>query len=256
MSDQDVFNSNTPTEQTNPVENKPTEVTTPDVFVEKLMTITREDGTPKYESVTDALEALRHSQEHIKKLEAERKNEKEQLEYLKKKAEETETLKQTLERLSNKQMTEEKPNPATPASGGLSEEKVVELFEQMQTKKQQEAVALANLKAVSETLASKYGEKAQEVVKTKAAELGMTLDELKAFSAQKPNAALALFGEAPKKAPTPSTSSVHIPPNTSQNNVIERPKESLISGRGATDKNRIDLIKRIKEKVYAEHGLT
>ena len=262
MSDQDVFNetkTDTTPEQTNQEttteENKSTENTHVDVFVEKLMEITREDGTPKYETVTDALDALKHSQEHIRRIEEERKSEKERIAELEREAAEAITLRETIERLSKKNMTEEKPKSDTPTSGGLSEEKVVELFEQMQSKKQQEATMATNLKTVSDTLASKYGEKATEVVKTKAAELGMTLEELKAFSAQKPNAVLALFGEAPKKAPTPNASSTYVPPKNDGKVEIQRPEKSLLSGPAANDKNRIDHIRRIKEKVYKENGI-
>lgn len=260
MSDQNVFNEQEQPkpEETNSEENNnnTTDVTNVDVFVEKLMEITREDGSPKYETVTDALEALKHSQEHIRKIEEERKTERERLEYLEAVAKERDTLKETIERLSNNKMTEEKPKSETPTSGGLSEEKVVELLRNYDAEKSKEAAMVSNLKLVSETLASKYGlEKSKEVVKTKAEELGMTLDELKAFSAEKPKAALALFGEATKKPATPNTSSTYIPPKSDDTIVIERPEKSLLAGTHATDRNRIEYIRRIKEKVHKENGI-
>lgn len=260
MSDQNVFDDTKPNEEETPPateENNNTADTSQlDTFVEKLMEIKREDGSPKYESVTDALDALKHSQEHIQKLEAERKNEKEQLEYYMKQAKEAETLRETIERLNGKNMTEqEKPKLETPTSGGLSEEKVVELFNQLDETKRQQEIALSNLKMVNDTIASKYGDKAVEMAKTVAEANDFTLDELKAFSAEKPKAALALFGEAPKKLTTPNTSSTYVAPNSSSTIEVAAPERSLLSGPGANDRDRTEYLRRIKEKVYKENGI-
>jgi hypothetical protein len=220
-----------------------------DLFVEKLLEIKREDGTPKYESVEAALDALKASQEHIRTIEAQN------AEY-KTKAQEAEELKATLERLKGNIVNQEKPAGSPAPQGGLSEEAAAQLFEQKLAERDLAKTMEGNLKQVNNQLIEKFGtaDVAGQKVKEKAAELGLSLEDLKALSAKTPKAVLALFGEAPKNPPSNISSSVRIPPGQSTEE-LKAPEKSLISGRGATTANQTDYVRRIKENVYKRYGI-
>lgn len=248
----DIFNTSqeqTPNPENNVEAAKP--IPQVDIFVEKLMSITREDGSPKYESVEQALDALKASQEHIRKIEADNAE-------LKTKAEQADLLNQTLEELKRKNsMNEEKPLVNQSSNGGLSEEAVKELVRKQREEEKQQEAAISNIKTVQDVIIQRLGskEKAQEFVLNKAKELGISAERLKYISAESPNAALALLGET-VKSPTPlNTSSIHLP-NTPSTEELKAPEQSLLSGRGATGRNQVDYLKRVKEKVLKEHGIT
>lgn len=244
----DIFN---PTQEETPSDNTDTARQKADVLVAKLLEIKREDGSPKYESVESALDALKITQDHIKKIEAENAD-------LRVKTSESDQLKETLKRLQERNVNEEKPSDKTNTNGGLSEEAVKELVRRQLGEEEANAKAITNIKSVQDTLINKLGtkEKAQEYVVAKAAELGLSPEALKQLSASAPNAALALLGEA-VRSPTPTnTSSVRIPLGNPSSDEIKAPEVSLISGRGATTRNQIDHIKRIKEKVYRDMNIT
>ena len=217
-----------------------------DIFVEKLLEIKREDGTPKYETLEDALEALKHSQSFIPQLQQENAD-------LRKRAEEAQTLKETLERLQKggSNVNEEKPNGQPAGNGGLSEEAAAELVERKLREREEQTSLVNNIKTVQDTLIQKHGsrEKAQEFVVTKAKELNMSPEDLKTLSARSPAAALALLGEAVKPS-TPLNSSTVRVPSTPPTDKLEPPAQSLLSGRGASTKNQADYVARIRENVY------
>lgn len=222
-----------------------------DVFVEKLLEIKREDGTPKYESVEDALDALKASQDHIHKIETENAT-------LKTKVSEADQLRETLERLKQgNNVNEEKPNGETNQKGGLSEEAAAELIERKLKERADQATFSNNLKSVNDQLISKFGseQEAAKAVKAKAAELGLTVNDLKNLSASAPKAVLAYFGESAKPSTSINTSTVRIPPNPSID-PLKAPEVSIISGRGATTKNQTDFVRKVREKVYKEQGIS
>lgn len=246
-----IFNNEQDTTNLENNENNTAKPNPADVIVNKLMEIKREDGSPKYESLDDALEALKHSQSFIPQLQQENAT-------LRAQAQENETLKQTIERLTQeKQVNEEKPNAPTGTNGGLSEEAVAALVEQTLTSREQKTVAEKNVNTVRDSLIQKYGseEKAREYHDNKAKELGLDPAKLAAIAATSPQAALTLLGEV-SKTPTPiNTSSVHLngTPSTEE---LKAPETSLLSGRGATAKAQMDYYKRVKEKVYRDLNVT
>lgn len=250
MSDQDdIFNKQ---EQTPPVvDDKAAAKEVADIWVEKLASIVRPDGTPKYTSVEDALDALRASQEHIARIETENASFAE-------KAKETETLRETLERLKGTTMNEEKPTQVTPASGGQSDEAAIDARVKLALEtREQQTHAVNNVKKVQDELIKKFGsrEKAQEAIVAKATELGVTTEKLKLDSAQSPALVLALFG-GNTNAPTPNITSLNIRGFKPAETEIKRPEQSLLSGPGATDAKRAALMREIKENVYKKHGIT
>jgi len=222
-----------------------------DIWVEKLTSIVRPDGTPKYTSVEDALDALRASQEHIARIETENAT-------LAEKAKETETLRETLDRLKAGNMNDEKPKQETPASGGQSDDAALDarVLKALETREQQ-TKAVENVKRVQDKLIEKFGskEKAQEAVVAKAAELGVSTEKLKLDSAQSPALVLALFGGV-SSSTSPNIGSLNIRGGKPAETEIKRPEKSLLSGSGATDRNRADLMRQIRDKVYKDHGIT
>lgn len=241
----DIFNSTQ--EETNSENSNDTARQTADILVNKLLEIKREDGSPKYESVESALDALKVTQDHIKTIEAENAA-------LRAKTAESDQLKETLQRLQEKNVNEEKPSDKTNTNGGLSEEAVKELVRNQLVEEETNKKAISNIKSVQDVLINKLGtrEKAQEYVVNKAAELGLSPEALKQLSATSPNAALALLGEVVKPPVSSNSSSVRIPLGNPSSDEIKAPEVSLLSGRGATTRNQIDHVKRIKEKVYRD----
>lgn len=246
-----VFDEQNSQEATPPVEkNEEAAPIVNDIWTEKLKTIVREDGTPKYSTVEDALEALNASQAHIANIEAENA-------LLAEKAKEAQTLKETLERLGNS-MNEEKPVVVTPqANGGLSEEAALELVNNVLNSRQQTEVAINNIKTVESKLVSKFGseEAAQRAIVAKAKELKVSLAKLKQDSATSPDYVLALFGnEKPTAAPNTGTINLSRPQPTDSE--VKRPDKSILSGRGATDRNQTDLMAQIRANIHKKHGIT
>lgn len=242
-----VFNEELTQEQTNASNNAAANKA--DVFVEKLLQIQREDGTPKYESVEQALDALKASQEHIRKIETENQT-------LMARATEADALKQALDEIKGKTMNEGKLDGNTNVNSGLSEEAAAKLIEAKLKEKEELTRLTQNFQTVNDHLIQKFGtpEEASKAVKAKAAELGLTLEQLKNLSASAPNAVLAYFGEA-KKAPTSANISTISLPNNPQLEPITAPEKSLLSGPGATTRNQTEFARRIRERVYKEHGI-
>lgn len=141
----------------------------------------------KYSSIEDLDKAYGHANEHIGQLEKE-------LEELKAKVQESEGKDDTVEKI----LAHLKQAKAPEDQQGKADEKPVEeIVEALLKQREQESVQKTNASKVREALTAKYGDKAGEVYKAKAKELGVDLDQLTAQSA---DAVIALFGvDAPKK---------------------------------------------------------
>ena len=77
----------------------------------------------------------------------------------------------------------------------LSEEDLKSLVEQTLTQREADAVTKTNLQRVDEELDKSFGTNAEEVVKKKAEELGMSMDRLSEIASESPNAFFTLIGE-------------------------------------------------------------
>jgi hypothetical protein len=251
MSDKDIF-------EITPKDDKTLEETIPnlDVFADKLMAIKNADGSPKYTTLEKALDALKASQDHIPVLENDNKSLKEKVEALTAEANRVKELEEIVRRMTNgNQNNEEKPQGVTPQNGGLSADDAAKLVRDILSQEKQVDTAKQNITTVQTKLVEKYGDKVQEVLKAKAAELGTSLDKLKELSATSPAMVLALFGDVSSSS-SPTTTSIRINGIKQPDTTVQRPEKSIISGPGATDKNRIELMRKIKEEVYRKHGVT
>lgn len=245
MSDQDVFNS----------EPKGAVPLADDVTT-LLSSITNEEGKPKYDSVAKALEALRHSQEHIRKLEQDSRERAEELRRIR----EAETSRETVEELINKAIAAksvetEIPSSVTPQSGPVDADAVSKLVRESLELERSREIGLRNIQEVQDALTKKFGDKAGEMVGAKATELGLTTEYLKNLAITSPKAALALFNVSQVHTSAPSTSSVNIP--ISFNNgatELARPTKSLLSG--ASTKDQVAYLQQVRAHVNAKLGVT
>lgn len=240
-----VFDQNTNTENNS----NPNPPSSPD---DLLKMIVNEKGEPKYKSVEDALKALSHAQTHIATLETEASTRSSEINELRTKAAQAEALEQVIERL---QQNNPSPPVKTPPAG-MSEAQTVEALEQIVAKRETARQMQANLDLVQSTLISKFGDEnaTRAAVAAKAAELGISTQDLAALSSKSPKAALAYFGLVDSKGTnqpvTPSSSSNM---KTPADPPLERPKKSVLTG--ATSKEQKDFMLKVKEQVYKQHGV-
>ena len=153
-----------------------------------LSQIKNERGEQKYRTLEDALNALKHSQEHIPQLSQKLQERERELEDARKAAEKIATLEETVRNLTQPQ------SAAATTPAGLSAEQVAELVKSTLTAEQQAAKLKENVALVASTVSAKLGDKAEAAFYGKAQELGMTAQEFNAFAAKSPKAVLSLLG--------------------------------------------------------------
>lgn len=187
MSDQNsLFNQNT--SQATPATVEPQNTSNPDPVVTMLQSIKNDKGEPKYKTVEDAIKALQHSQTYIPTLTDEKKRLEQELEEARLQANKVSELESTVARLLNNS------SAPTSASAVIDESKIEELVTRTLTKSKEQENAQNNTKMVVATVASKFGEKAEEIFYGKAAELGMSKAEINHLAATRPKAVLSLLG--------------------------------------------------------------
>jgi hypothetical protein len=246
----DLFNEEQkPTTQEAPVT---TQASSADIFATQLMNIRNERGEPKYDSIEKALDALKHSQEYIPQLKTDADRWKAEAERLQAELAQRASIEDTLSRFTN-QRTPEAPSTTTEAPKALDETAVEAMLQRALTAREQQQLSAQNISAVTNTLTQKFGEKAKEVLSAKAQELGMSLESVKQLAASSPTAVLAWFNSSspsPSGAPVRSTVSL---PDTPRDTELKSPSKSLL--RGATSKDQIEFLKKIREEVYRKHGI-
>lgn len=196
-----------------------------------LSEIKNERGEPKYRSLPDALNALKHSQEFIPQLNQQIEALKGELETAKASSSKIGELERAIEALTRQPSNEAPPQMPT-------EEQIAEIVRSQMSAAQKRELDAKNQQAVAGELVKLVAGdvvKAKEQYASKAAELGMTEAELNAFAARSPKAVLALFG-VKESANTPPPSGV---PNTAvnttglqphQDTFIKRNEKSIMLG--------------------------
>lgn len=246
----DIFNEEQkPTTQEAP---EVTHASSADIFAHQLMSIKNERGEPKYNSIETALDALKHSQEYIPQIKSEAERWKAEAERLQAELAQRASIEDTISKFTT-QRTPEAPSTTTEAPKALDESAVEAMLQRALTAREQKQLAEQNLSAVSAQLTQKYGEKAKEVLASKAAELGMSMESVKQIASSSPSAVLAWFNTsspAPSGAPVRSTVSL---PDTPRDAELKSPSKSLL--RGASSKDQIEFLKKIREEVYRKHDI-
>tara|TARA_R110002012_G_scaffold12004_4_gene53616 strand:+ start:4032 stop:4775 length:744 start_codon:yes stop_codon:yes gene_type:complete len=242
--DQDIFNNKD--KDGNPVE------TSNNPFDDKLKGIVDDTGKPKYESVDKALEALAHSQAHIKTLEGEGSTREEEIKKLREELEKRSTVEDFVNKLAPP-TPDTVPKPTNEGGNGLDEAKVAELIANTLNQKDKATMQKNNITSVVNSLKEKFGGAAATEVSNKAKELGMTTEELQAMAADKPTLVLSLFGEKVSK-PQPTTPSHTTSPRATPES-DDNEKRNLLRG-GITSQELTAGWKAIGKDVHEKYGVT
>ncbi len=246
----DIFNEEQkPTTQEAPVVPN---ASSADIFANQLLSIKNERGEPKYGSIETALDALKHSQEYIPQIKSEAERWKAEAERLQAELTQRASIEDTIAKFTT-QRTPEAPSTTTEAPKALDETAVEAMLQRALTAREQKQLAEQNLSAVSAQLTQKYGEKAKEVLASKATELGMSLDSVKQLASSSPTAVLAWFNtSSPASSGAPVRSTVTLP-SAPRDETVTHPGKSLL--RGASTKDQAEFMKKIREEVFRKHGI-
>ena len=239
-----AFNNST-TPQETPVENQSPE----SAFTNQLSMIKNENGEQKYDDVPKALDALAHSQNYIPQLKSEVNTKDAEIARLTEELSKRAAVGDVVDKLTAQQAQPE----STPQVSGLSEQEVLNLVQNFSQQQSAQTQAIDNEKSVSDALFGKFGDKTQEVVSSKASELGMTVDALKELSQRSPQAALQLFQASGNVAPRATSGSYNIAPATIREDGLVPPEKSLL--RGASTKEQIAYLHKIRDQVYQKNNV-
>lgn len=247
MADQLFTQSEQPSGQ--PQQPQTTPQTNP--FSDQLKMILNETGEQKYKSVEDALKALMHSQQYIPTLKHESESKDAKIAALEAELASRKTAEQLLSEHAVKPTL-----PETPPVQGLSEQPVdiENLVIQALTRQQQATQAQQNEDAVQSVLRETFGETAKTVVAQKAAELGMTVEQLGALSRTSPKAVLSFFNVQQSTKPNLNSSSINtLTLKPQQPDELARPQKSLLSG--ARNKEVIEYMRQVRDHVYKKYDV-
>lgn len=206
MSDQtSIFEA--PNSATQPIPPSDTGNVTPpvtsDPLADLLKDIKNEKGEPKYRDPLEALNGLKHAQEFIPQLKSQLTDKESEISRLR---EEVNRLKEV--EASVAQLTQQQSTSPPTAATGVTEEQIADLVARTMTKKDNENLQKQNLATVVSTLQSVLGADAEKTFYAKAAEFGMSQEEINVLAATKPKAVLTMFGingtTAPKAQSTPN----------------------------------------------------
>ena len=219
-------------------------------YQDLLAGIKNEAGLPKYATIDEALKALAHSQAYIPEVKGQLTQAEQELARLRADLEQRNSLEEVVSRLAKPNQPE--PVVNQPSGSGLDESAVMKLVQQHLEQREATTVATANQQQVEAALRAKFGDKATDVVKQRASELGLTPQALGELSSKSPQAVLALFNTS-GTSPKPTTSSVNIPSTFHQALVLERPTKSLLTG--ASAKEQAAYMAQVRAQVYQENGI-
>lgn len=209
--------------------------------------IKNDRGEPKYKSLPDALVALQHSQSYIPQLTTQLSERDAELARLRTEAARVAELERSIQELTRQTQA---PQSTTPA--GLTEEQIAELVNRTLTRSQREAQERDNLSAVATTLKASFGTEAESKYNAKAAEIGMSVQELNALAARSPRAVLEMLGAKAGGQQTPaatqgSYNTAALQPH--QDTFIGRNKKAVMIGATTQDMNeeRVNANKMVDE---------
>lgn len=169
-----------------------------DQLDEKLKSLVGENG--KYKTQDEALKALVHAQDHIKKLEEDNGT-------LRTTVETTKTVEEILRGMQQKQETPSNETPEeTPSDSQDSDTNIItddnlrNLIRQHFEEQKNEEKTTQNYQSAINKAAEIWGDKLPEVVQKRATELGVSAEFLQSMAKQSPKAFLDLLGSTDGKA--------------------------------------------------------
>lgn len=143
--------------------------------------------------------------------------------------------------------------PVVPAAG-LDETQVATIFAAQLAQKDAADKQQSNVLQVSATLAEKFGDAANTVVKDKAKELGMSVEKLKSLSADNPTLVLNLFEGVSTSKPQPITPTQTTPSYTDKGADPATADSKLVSP-GLTQSELLTGWGNIKKRVHDRNGV-
>lgn len=244
-----LFNGETQTTETTN-----TQPTQPDLTT-LLAGIKNEQGTQKYTSIEEALKGTAHAQNYIRELQEKLAAEQAEKARLAQEAAKVANIDEVVSKLAAQlQAQQTQSNPTTEVKG-LDEQAVLNLVSKSLEQSKLRDVAQQNLAQVEQHLSNKFGDKAKDAIADKARELGIAPEKLGELAQMSPQLIIQLFGTTQGSgAPKLSTSSVHIPLNTSNQPTLEKPTKSMLAG--STDRERVEYMKQVRAYVNAKLGVT
>ena len=136
-----------------------------------------------YASAEEALRSVPHAQEHIKTLEAEMAQLKEEL-----------SKRKTTQELLDEIKSGVQPAENTTQEVGLSQDKIMEMVNQTLKQNEAKQTAKQNAATVANKFTEQYGAEAEEVYGRLAKELNLTTSQLNDLATRSPNVVLRLAG--------------------------------------------------------------
>lgn len=190
----------------------------------------------KYASAEEALRSVPHAQEHIKTLEAEMAQLKEEL-----------SKRKTTQELLDEIKSGVRPVENTTQEVGLNQDKIMEMVNQTLKQNEAKQTAKQNAAIVANKFTEQYGAEAEEVYGRLAKELNLTTSQLNDLATRSPNVVLRLAGfNSPTSNVSRPTSSVNteaLSKNKPQAEVSARVP------RGASTKDLVSAWRAAGEKV-------
>jgi hypothetical protein len=236
MSDEFMGTTNTQTAETSqPAVEAPRVEAAKSDYSEFLQAITNQEGKPKYKTVADALIGAAKAQEHIQRIESENSE-------LRTVAKKVDTMEQLLQRLEVGKGSDQSPSPKVEDQEKL----VLSVLEKQRAMEREQA----NRQTVLNTLREKFGDKTDEVLSTKANDLGLSVMELGALAARSPKAVLGYFDTKQVSPSVQSTVNTQaLSPRTTE---VKAPDNIMW---GASNKDVVGFFRQVKEEVNKELGL-
>lgn len=150
----------------------------------------------KYSSAEEALRSVPHAQEHIKTLEEEMAQLKEEL-----------SKRKTTQELLDEIKSGVQPVENTTQEVGLNQDNIMELVNQTLKQNEQKKTAQANASQVASKFSEKYGSNAETVYNSLAKDLNLSPQKLNELAATSPNLVLRLADLEPNVKTNVSKSS-------------------------------------------------
>lgn len=228
----------------------------PNPYGDHLAAIKNERGEVKYNTVEDALIGAVNAQKKISEDAATLQTLQQDLNTARAEAA---TLKGALNVADLiKPQTPEPTQVSSPAEQqGLSEEQASDLFKRLSVQQGEDATKAQNVLKVVEALKKKFGDQADEVFYKKAAEVGLSKDQINKLASESPQAALKLFEGATVENLNPTQTSRQATPNLPPvvtDGIVPRSEKTVLEG--ATAQELTAEMERHKDAVYKKYGIT
>jgi DNA repair exonuclease SbcCD ATPase subunit len=190
----------------------------------------------KYASAEEALRSVPHAQQHIKTLEEEMAQLKEEL-----------SKRKTTQELLDEIKSGVTPAENTTQEVGLSQDKIMEMVNQTLKQNEAKQTAKQNAATVANKFTEQYGAEAEEVYGRLAKELNLTTSQLNDLATRSPNVVLRLAGF------NSSTSNVSRPTSSVNTEALSKNKpQAEVSARvprGASTKDLVSAWRAAGEKI-------